>query len=117
MIWNLAFSLTLSALIASSGIAGAQSSDPRVADLVQAGKIRVGLFSTQYTKDPATGELKSVRVDIARALAARIGVTAVLIERWTPGDVVRCMKSAACDVVFLPQDARAAGVGDFTAPF
>jgi len=39
MIWNLAISLVLSVLLASSGTAGAQSSDPRVADLVQAGNV------------------------------------------------------------------------------
>jgi polar amino acid transport system substrate-binding protein len=77
----------------------------------------VGLFSTQYTKDPATGELKSVRVDIARALAARIGVQAVLLEHRTPADIVQCLKAGACDVVFLPFDERAADVGDFSTPF
>jgi polar amino acid transport system substrate-binding protein len=117
MIWNLAISLTLSVLLASSGTAGAQSSDLRVADLVEAGKIRIGLFSTQYTKDPATGELRSLRVDIARALAARIGVQAVLIEHRTPPEVVGCIKAGACDVVFLPLDERAASVGDFSFPF
>jgi polar amino acid transport system substrate-binding protein len=117
MTWNLAIFLTLSVLLAGSGIAGAQSSDPRVADLVQAGKIRIGLFSTQYSKDPATGELRSVRVDIARALAERIGVQAVLIEHRTPPEVVGCIKAGACDVVFLPLDERAASVGDFSFPF
>jgi polar amino acid transport system substrate-binding protein len=117
MIRNLAISLILSVLLASSGTAGAQPSDPRVADLVQAGKIRVGLFSTQYTKDPATGELRSVRVDIARALAVRIGVQAVLIEHRTPPEVVGCIKAGVCDVVFLPLDERAANVGDFSFPF
>jgi polar amino acid transport system substrate-binding protein len=117
MIWNLAISLVLSVLLASSGTAGAQSSDPRVADLVQAGKIRIGLFSTQYIKDPATGELRSLRVDIARALAARIGVQAVLIEHRTPPEVVGCIKVGACDAVFLPLDERAANVGDFSFPF
>ena len=33
--------------------------DPRVADLVQAGKIRVGMHSIMYTKDSRTGELKT----------------------------------------------------------
>ncbi len=94
-----------------------QTSDPRVAGLIQAGKLRVGLFSTQFTKDAATGELKSVRVDIARALAARIGVPVVLLEHRTPLDVVQCLKSGACDVVFLPFDERAASAGDFSPPF
>ena len=62
-------------------IANAQNiPDPRVSDLIQAGKVRIGLFSTQYTKDPATGDLSGVRVDIAMALAAHIGAHAVLVE-------------------------------------
>jgi polar amino acid transport system substrate-binding protein len=94
-----------------------QGPDLRVADLVRAGKVRVGLFPPQYTKDPATGELKSVWVEIARALAARIGVQVVLLEHPTPPKVVECLKAGACDVIFLPFDARAANDGDFSSPF
>jgi len=110
--------LMMVALLTCATMANAQQApDPRVAELVQAGKVRVGLFSTQYTKDPVTGELRSVRVDIARALAARIGVQAVLLEHRTPADVVQCLKTGSCDVVFLPFDERAANVGDFSTPF
>jgi polar amino acid transport system substrate-binding protein len=91
--------------------------DPRVADLVQAGKIRVGLFSTQFRKDPVSGELRGVRPDMARALAARIGVQAVLLEHQSPSQVVECLKAGACDVVFLPKDARAARIADYSFPF
>ena len=63
------------AVLMVATIADAQQvPDPRVADLIRAGKVRVGLFPPQYTKDPVTGELRSVWVEIARALAARIGV-------------------------------------------
>ena len=58
-----------------------------------------------------------MRVEIARALAARIGVPAVLLEHRTPLDVVQCLKAGTCDVVFLPRDERAANVGDFSAPY
>ncbi len=62
-------------LLAVPRIAHAQQApDPRVADLVRAGKVRIGLFSGQYTKDPVTGEVKGVWADVARALAARVGV-------------------------------------------
>jgi|SRR5215471_4856689 len=108
----------LATLLASIAIARAQQSpDARVADLVRAGKIRVGLFPPQTIKDPATGELKSVWVEIARALAARIGVQMVLQEYPTPPKVVECLKVGACDVVFLPFEALAADVGDFSFPF
>ena len=118
MIWTLTISLIVAALLANIGTADAQQApDGRIADLVQAGKLRVGLFSTQYTKDAVTGELRSVRVDIARALAERIGVRAVLLEHRTPPDVVQCLKAGACDVVLLPRDERAASVGDFSPPY
>jgi polar amino acid transport system substrate-binding protein len=91
--------------------------DQRVADLVQAGKIRVGLFSSQFKKDATSGELRGVRPDMARALAARIGVRAVLLEHASPPQVIECLKLGACDVVFLPKDARAADIGDFSFPF
>ncbi len=98
-------------------IANAQQvPDPRLADLVQAGKIRVGLFLPQYIKDPATGEIKGVWVEIARALAARIGVQVVLLEHPIPPEAVACLKGGACDLLFLPFDARAANVGDFSPP-
>jgi polar amino acid transport system substrate-binding protein len=115
---NLATLSIAAALFAHIAAAGAQpASDPRVADLVQAGKVRAGLFSTQYTKDPASGQLMGVRVEIARALAARIGVPAVMVELATPPDVVQCLKAGACDVVFLPRDERSAGIGDFSPPY
>jgi polar amino acid transport system substrate-binding protein len=97
-------------------IANAQIPDPRVADLVQVGKIQVGLFVSQYIKDPATGELKGVWVEIARVLAARIGVQVVLLEHPTPPETVECLKAGACDLLFLPFDARAANVGEFSPP-
>jgi polar amino acid transport system substrate-binding protein len=109
--------MTVALPVGTTIVSAQQVPDPRIADLVQAGKVRVGLFSTQYTKDPVTGELRSVRIDIARALAARIGVQVVLLEHRAPADVVQCLKSGACDVVFLPFDERAADVGDFSSPF
>ena len=52
-----------------------QAVDPRVVDLVRAGQVRVGLFASfLYAKDRTTGELRGVGIEIARALAARVGV-------------------------------------------
>jgi polar amino acid transport system substrate-binding protein len=92
------------------------TSDPRVADLVAAGRLRVGLFLPQYVKDPATSELRSVWVEIARALAARIGVPLALVPHATPPEAIACLKAGGCDMIFLPLDARAAGIGDFSHP-
>jgi polar amino acid transport system substrate-binding protein len=108
----------LAFLLAGMSTAGAQQGpDPRVADLVRAGKVRVGLFSTQFTKDPTTGELRGVRPDMARAFAERIGVQAVMVALPGPPQVIECIKAQACDVAFLPKDARATSIGDFSFPF
>lgn len=91
------------------------TSDPRVADLVRAGKLRVGLFLPQYGKGPE-GLKTTVWVEAARAYAARIGVPLVIIEHATPPEAIACLKSGSCDQLFLPLDARAAQVGDFSNP-
>jgi hypothetical protein len=58
---KLLLSVTFTAILAS--LAEAQPvSDARVADLVQAGRIRVGVHSVMYTKDPQTGEPKGASV-------------------------------------------------------
>src|SRR5262249_41397438 len=104
-------------LLAGAGTTAAQQpADPRIADLVQAGKVRFALFASQFSKERGTGELRGVRPDLARALASRMGIQAILSERQSPPQVVECLKLGACDMAFLPKDARAAGIGDFSFP-
>src|SRR5256885_6627243 len=94
------------ALLALVAPADAQrAADPRVADLVRAGKLRVALHLAQYTKDPVTGELRglgsgTVMVQIAHALAARLGVEVQLAGYPTPPTVVECLMAGECDVGF-----------------
>ena len=117
MLRSFKFVLFLWALLAGAGTASAQSSsDPRIADLVKRGEVRIGLFLPQYSKDASTGELKSVWVESARAFAARIGIPLVLVEHPTPPQAIACLKSGACDLLFLPFDDRSASVGDFSTP-
>ena len=97
------------------GPAEAQTSDPRVADLVRAGKLRVGLFLPQYGKGP-DGLKTTVWVEAARAYAARIGVLLVIVEHATPPEAIACLRASSCDQLFLPLDARAAEIGDFSNP-
>jgi polar amino acid transport system substrate-binding protein len=111
------FAVFATLLMGMSTAAAQQGPDARVEDLERAGKVRIGLFSSQFSKDPATGELRGVRPDMARALAERIGIKAVLLEHPGPPQVIECLKEGECDVVFLPKDARAAGIGDFSFPF
>jgi polar amino acid transport system substrate-binding protein len=117
MNWNFTALLAFAALLAVSGPGGAQqATDPRVADLVQSGKVRVGLFLPQYTKDATNGELKGAWAESARALAARIGIPVVFVEHATPPQAVACLRTGACDLLFLPFDQRSADVGDFSPP-
>jgi polar amino acid transport system substrate-binding protein len=105
----------------ASAIAESQQvSDPRVADLVHAGKIRVGVHSVMYTKDPRTGEPKAASVgiillDIGRALSARIGVEIVLVGHPTIPEMLTCLTSGACDMAFMGPDPSRTGV-DFSPP-
>src|SRR5262245_54155526 len=96
-------------------VAEAQTTDPRVADLVQAGKLRVGLFLPQYGKGP-DGLTTTVWVETARAYAARVGVPLAIVEHATPPEAIACLKARGCDQLFLPLDARAAEIGDFSNP-
>ena len=93
----------------------AQTTDPRVADLVRAGKLRVGLFLPQYGRGP-DGLTTSVWVETARAYAARIGIPLVIVEHETPSQAIACLKSGLCDQLFLPQDERATEIADFSNP-
>ena len=95
--------------------AEAQTTDPRVADLVRAGKLRVGLFLPQYGKGP-DGLKTTVWVETARAYAARVGVPLAIVEHATPPEAIACLKAGSCDQLFLPLDARAGEIGDFSNP-
>ena len=97
-----------------------QVSDPRVADLVRAGKVRVGVHSVMYTKDPQTGEPKGASVgiillDIARALGARIGVEILLVGHPTIPEMLTCLTTGGCDMGFMGPDPSRTGV-DFSPP-
>src|SRR5258705_7112972 len=98
-----------------ASIAEAQKADPRVADLVRAGKLRVGLFLPQYGKGP-DGLKTTVWVETARAYAARVGIQLAVVEHATPPEAIACLKAGSCDQLFLPLDARAAEIGDFSNP-
>jgi polar amino acid transport system substrate-binding protein len=91
------------------------TADPRVADLVRAGKLNIGLFLPQYGRG-SDGLKTSVWVETARAYAARLGLPLVIVEHATPLEAIACLKAGACDLLFLPLDARAAGIGEFSNP-
>jgi polar amino acid transport system substrate-binding protein len=112
----LAFAQFVSAIVAESQ----QVSDSRVADLVRAGKIRVGVHSVMYTKDPQTDETKAASVgiillDIARALGTRMGIEFVLVGHPTIPEMLTCLTTGACDMGFMGPDPSRTGV-EFSPP-
>jgi polar amino acid transport system substrate-binding protein len=114
-----AFFLASLSVLSSQPSYAQQAPDTRVADLVQAGKVRVGLGVVAphwAIKDPATGELRGVAVDLARALAARLGVELAVVEYPSPSRVPDGLKVGAWDVGFLGIDPSRADVVDFAPP-
>ena len=115
--------IAAAAFVAAFALSGTRSlADPRVADLVQAGEIRVGLFLPQYTKDPASGELRGVgahivSIAVARALAERVGVATRLAGYAAPPDVVGCLKTTRCDLGIMGIDPTRAADASLSPPF
>jgi polar amino acid transport system substrate-binding protein len=97
----------------------ATHNDGRVADLVKAGSLRVGVFpSFQFSKDPATGQPRGLALAIASAIAKHIGLGEVApIEFPTPPQVIACVKTGGCDVGFMLIDPARATEVDFTPAF
>jgi polar amino acid transport system substrate-binding protein len=117
----LASALGMAVGIVGTPIANAQQAPvQRVADLVRAGKLRVGIDVVAphwAIKDPGTGELRGVAVDIARELAMRLGIELVAVEYPSPPAVLDGLKVDAWDVGFLAIDPSRAVVVDFAPPY
>jgi polar amino acid transport system substrate-binding protein len=117
--------LSFGLLLAFAQFAGAiaeaeQAPDPRVSDLVQAGRLRVALGlgpAVSAIKDPATGEVRGPALDLARALAARIGIELHPVEYQRPGAVLEGVRTNSWDVTFLVIDAVRAAEVDFSPPY
>jgi len=105
------------AQLTSTIVEAQQASDPRVTDLVRAGKVRVALYLPQYTKDPTTGELRGWPIELVRVLGERMGVKGVPVEHSTPPLAIACLKSGDCDISILGIEPIRAVEVDFSAPF
>ncbi|MGA8616130.1 MAG: transporter substrate-binding domain-containing protein [Xanthobacteraceae bacterium] len=92
------------------------SADLRVADLVQAGQVRVALYVPQYTKDPVTGELGGWCVDIVHALGAKLGIKGVPVEHPNPANALTSIASGACDAGIIGIEADRATKIDYSPP-
>jgi polar amino acid transport system substrate-binding protein len=91
-----------------------------VKDLAPTGKLRAAINLGNMVlaqKDPATGELRGVTVDLARELARRLELPVELVPFDAAGKVFEALKAGAWDVAFLAiEPVRAAEIA-FTAPY
>ena len=97
-----------------------QAPDPRVADIVQSGKLRVGLglgSPALALKDAKTGEVRGRALDLARALATKIRVQVEPVEYPRPGAVLQGAQSNEWDVTFLVAAPDRAAQADFSRPY
>jgi polar amino acid transport system substrate-binding protein len=95
--------------------------DPRAADVVAAGEIRLALFLPQYVRDAASGAVRGngtgfIAIELMRAIAAQLGVGMRVVEYPSPKAAVAGLQGNACDVAFLGIEPSRAAVVDFTPP-
>ncbi len=90
------------------------------ADIINAGKLRVGLgvgAAPIALKDATSGDLRGPAVDLGRELAARIGVEIVFVEYPRPGAVIEGVHNNAWDVAFLAFHPSRAELADYTPAY
>jgi len=91
--------------------------DPRVADPVGAGRVRVGMLPPQFTRDLVTDERRGWAIELAYALGVRLGIEPVPVEFSGPDRLLEGLKAGACDMGFLPNNPSWSGLADFSHPF
>jgi polar amino acid transport system substrate-binding protein len=97
-----------------------QAPDPRVADLIRSGKLRIalGLGSPVLAiKDPKSGEVRGPALDLARVLATKIGVQLEPVEYPRPGAILQGVQNNEWDVTFLVGEPARLAQADFSPPY
>ena len=88
-----------------------------VAQVAPTGHLRVAVNvgnPVLAVKDPATGEVRGVTVDLGRALGIKLGVPVALVEYPNVARIVDGAKTGAWDIAFLAIDPARAGDMEFT---
>jgi len=95
-------------------------SPPILSELAPTGILRVGINygnPVLATRDPASGDLRGVAVDLARELGRRVDLPLELVAFESAGKMFDAVKAAAWDVAFLAIDPERADQISFTAPY
>jgi polar amino acid transport system substrate-binding protein len=105
-------------LLASAGAHSTSSAEAKAA-LAPAGKLRVAFFSAPIygVKDPATGNLKGLGVDLGTELAKRLGVPFEPVPYRDLAELIESAKDGKWDVALSTVDAKRAEVLDFSNPY
>lgn len=89
-------------------------------DLAPTGTLRAGINhgnTVLAQRDPATGELRGVAVDLTRELGRRLGVPVQLVPYGTAGAMTDAITTGVWDIAFLAAEPGRAGEIAFTAPY
>jgi polar amino acid transport system substrate-binding protein len=89
-------------------------------DLASTGKLRVGINygnPVLANRDPASGNLRGVAVDLARELGRRGDLPVELVGFDAAGKMFEAARAGAWDVAFLAIDPGRASEVDFTAAY
>ncbi len=115
-------SLVFVAMMATALISGCVSTGvtPEVRQaLAPTGELRVGVYPgspTSMIRDPATGEVKGVSIDLGKELAARLEVPFKIVQFERVAQVVEALRMGVVDfTVTNATEARAKDM-DFSAP-
>jgi polar amino acid transport system substrate-binding protein len=91
-----------------------------VADLAPTGKLRAGINlgnGVVATRDPATGSVGGIAVNVARELGRRLDVPVELAVFEQARNAVDALSAGALDVVFVAIEPVRADAMNFTAPY
>jgi polar amino acid transport system substrate-binding protein len=114
--------LLVAALLTPAGAGAQPSADPRVADIVQRGTVRIAMHLPQFKTDPASGELQGhgtgvVIVQIAQAMAAKLGVKLQLVGFPSPPALIMGLNAGDADMGFLGVTSHRATEVGLTSPY
>ena len=107
--------LSIAALAACASV----PSDQVKKELLPTGKLRVGIgigaspSAFWATRDPDTGQPRGVTVDLANALAKKLGAPLELVVFPNSGEVTAAGPKGEWDAAFMPEDAERRKMVDF----
>ena len=96
------------------------ASDPRIATIAKAGRIRLALFLPQYSESPA-GVIKPIGAGVVAneligELAQRLGIEPKIVPQPTPPKSIETLNAGGADVMILGIEEPRRKLVDFTQP-